>query len=74
MARQKLGHKKSLRGIKRVSLEPGEKRKVSFRVSFKELAFFDVDQKKKVVEPGFFEIGNGASSDDLMTKKFEVVE
>jgi beta-glucosidase len=65
---------KSLRGIKRITLEPGETSKVSFKIKPKDLEFFDVDQKQNIVEAGFFEIGIGSSSSDLLTTKFEVIE
>ncbi|PQV50213.1 beta-glucosidase [Jejuia pallidilutea] len=60
---------KSLRGIKRVSLKPGKSTKVSFEITPEDLWFFDTQLRKKVVEPGVFEIGIGPSSN-----KFETVE
>jgi beta-glucosidase len=65
---------KSLRGIQRISLNPGESKTVSFSVKPEDLAFYDIQQKKKVVEPGFFEIGVGPSSADLIKQKFEVIK
>jgi len=64
---------KSLRGIKRISLEPGKSTPVTFTVKPEDLAFFDIEQDKKVVEPGVFEIGIGPSSDQLTKQSFEVV-
>ncbi len=63
---------KSLRGIKRISLEPGKSTVVTFSVKPEDLAFFDIEQDKKVVEPGVFEIGVGPSSDKLIKQSFEI--
>ena len=52
---------KELKGFQRVSLQPGETRKVSFEITPDRLAFFDVDMKF-VVEPGQFDIMIGTSS------------
>ncbi|WP_372754435.1 glycoside hydrolase family 3 C-terminal domain-containing protein [Labilibaculum sp.] len=65
---------KSLRGIKRISLESGETSKLTFQITHEDLEYFDVDQDKKIVEAGFFEIGIGSSSSDLVTTKFEIIE
>ncbi len=54
---------KELKGFQRVSLQPGETRKVSFEITPDRLAFFDVEMKF-VVEPGQFDIMIGASSRD----------
>jgi beta-glucosidase len=57
---------KELKGFVRISLKPGESRKVSFEITPEELAFHNIDMKY-VVEPGDFEIMTGPSScdDDL---------
>ncbi|MRR18950.1 beta-glucosidase [bacterium] len=54
---------KELRGFARISLKPGETRKVSFEVTPDKLAFHNLDMKF-VVEPGDFEIMTGSSSRD----------
>jgi beta-glucosidase len=44
---------RSLAGVKRVFLRPGEKQKVSFTVSPEQMSIID-DNGKRVVEPGEF--------------------
>ena len=63
---------KELRGFQKVSLAPGESRKVEFTLGPGELTLFDRNMER-VVEPGAFEIRVGASSKDIRLKgKFEV--
>lgn len=54
---------KELKGFARISLKPGEKKKVSFDITPEKLAFHNVEMKD-VVEPGEFEIMTGPSSRD----------
>jgi beta-glucosidase len=54
---------KELKGFRKVQLEPGESRTVTFNITPAELSFFDVNMKY-VVEPGDFEIMVGSSSRD----------
>ncbi|MBK7106502.1 MAG: glycoside hydrolase family 3 C-terminal domain-containing protein [Ignavibacteriae bacterium] len=65
---------KELKGFKKVEINPGETKTVTFNLSFKELAFTDVNMKY-TVEPGEFEIMVGNSSDDkdLLKVTLEVV-
>src|SRR4029453_9546174 len=49
---------RSLAGINRVSLKPGEKRSVSFSVTPDQLSVID-DRGRRVVEPGEFQITVG---------------
>ncbi len=64
---------KLLKGFKRITLEPGETKTVSFDLSFDELAILNAELKK-VVEPGTFTISVGSSSraEDLKTTTFRV--
>lgn len=55
---------KELKGFKRISLEPGETRTVSFTLAASQLAFYDIDMNY-VVEPGTIEVMVGASSEDI---------
>ncbi len=64
---------KSLRGIRRIALNPGESKEVSFMVKPEDLSFFNTQTRKNVVEPGVFEIGIGRSSADYRTVNLEVV-
>jgi len=64
---------KELKGFKRIRLEPGEKKTVTFKLSMDQLAFYD-RYMRLIVEPGTFEVMIGASSEDIRLKDtFEVV-
>lgn len=57
---------KELRGFERVVLQPGEQRRVSFRLTpSKDFAYYDVASKAFVVGPGEYEVQAGASSRDI---------
>jgi len=64
---------KELKGFEKINLSPGESKKVSFRISAKELAFWTLD-KKYAVEPGTFllKIGSSSRDEDLQTIKLTV--
>ena len=53
-----------LKGFQRVTLEPGEKRTVTFDIKPSDLWFYNADMKR-VVEPGTFTIFAGPNSVDL---------
>ncbi|MBS7617492.1 glycoside hydrolase family 3 C-terminal domain-containing protein [Candidatus Bathyarchaeota archaeon] len=64
---------RELKGFKKISLEPGEERRITFIISTDQLAFYD-HQMKFVVEPGFFKVMIGRSSEDIrLAGRFEVV-
>ncbi|HEX7556015.1 MAG TPA: glycoside hydrolase family 3 C-terminal domain-containing protein, partial [Leptolinea sp.] len=54
---------KELRGFKRISLNPGETKTVTFEIDPEKLAFHNTEMNF-VVEPGIFEIMTGSSSRD----------
>ena len=56
---------KELRGFTRVSLKPGEKRTVTFKLPAAKLAFWDEKTHAFVVNPGAYELLVGASSEDI---------
>jgi len=56
---------KELRGFQRVSLQPGEKKTLSFTVPASKLGFYDEKRHAFVVNPGEYEIQVGASSADI---------
>ncbi len=56
---------KELKGFEKVWLEPGQSRKVSFKIGREALSFFDADAHKWVVEPGEFHAYLGNSSDNI---------
>jgi len=55
---------KELKGFKRITLRPGEKRTVKFTINSEHLSFLNREMKR-VVEPGTFQIMIGASSEDI---------
>lgn len=59
---------KELRGFERVSLKPGESKKVVLMLSGEQLAYYDVKTHGFVVEPGAYEILIGSSSRDIRSK------
>ncbi|WP_369018600.1 glycoside hydrolase family 3 N-terminal domain-containing protein [Thermatribacter velox] len=64
---------KELKGFKRIHLEAGEERTVTFTLYPEQLAFYD-EHMRFVVEPGVFEVLVGASSEDIKLQgTFEVV-
>ena len=64
---------KSLRGIKRVSLNPEETIQVNFTIKPEDLSFYDFEKSKQVVEPGLYQIGIGKSSEDFIYINLEVI-
>ena len=64
---------KELKGFQRITLKPGETKKVEFEITPESLSFTNVD-KKFVVEPGDFEImvGNSSRDEDLIKIKLHV--
>lgn len=54
-----------LRGFRRITLQPGETKMVTFTVPVEKLAFYDESRHAFVVEPGQYEIQIGDSSDDI---------
>jgi beta-glucosidase len=64
---------RELRGFERVSLKPGESRRVIFALPAARLAFYDVKSKSFVVEPGDFDVMVGSSSEDIRARaRFQV--
>ena len=64
---------KELKGFQRVTLQPGEKRRVRFTLTRDQLAFWNREMRF-VVEPGEFRVMVGTNSRDVIESKFEVVE
>jgi len=74
---------RSLAGVRRVFLEPGEIRHVEFQITPRQLSVID-DAGKRVIEPGMFEVSVGgkqpgftgaadAATTSVVTGRFEVV-
>ena len=62
---------KELKGFERVSLRPGERRRVSFTLAPEHLGFYGRDMRF-VVEPGAFKIMVGTNSVELLEADLEV--
>ncbi|MDH5702843.1 MAG: beta-glucosidase BglX [Aigarchaeota archaeon] len=63
---------RELKGFKRITLESGEKRTVSFTLAWEQLSFINRNLKR-VVEPGAFNVMVGRSSGDIqLTDSFDV--
>ena len=62
---------KELKGFQRVTLQPGEKRRVEFVLTAAQLGFWNREMRF-VVEPGEFKVMVGPNSEDLIETKFEV--
>jgi len=66
---------KQLRGFRRVTLSPGQHERLSFSIPAADLAYYDVKDKRFVVEPGAFDVLVGSSSADIRVKgRFAVQE
>jgi beta-glucosidase len=66
---------KDLRGIERITLQPGESRRVSFTlVPNRDFTYYDETRKVYTVAPGRYELQVGASSTDIRVKSALTVE
>jgi beta-glucosidase len=61
---------KELLGFERITLAPGEKRTVKFILPANELAFWNENTGNFYVEPGYFKVMIGSSSEDIRTAKY----
>ncbi|MEM2823881.1 MAG: beta-glucosidase BglX [Thermofilaceae archaeon] len=62
-----------LKGFKRVTLKPGERRRIVFKLPMQLLAFYGRDMKPRI-EAGLYEVMVGSSSADIRLKgSFEVL-
>jgi beta-glucosidase len=64
---------KELRGFRRITLEPGESRTVTFVLRPIDLSF-DGPDLRRIVEPGSFTVFVGTSSEALREAHFELVD
>ncbi len=63
---------KELKGFKRISLKPGESKRVTFTMNVEDLAVYQ-GNGRFAVEPGLFKVMVGASSEDIrLEDSFEV--
>jgi Fibronectin type III-like domain len=63
---------RELKGFERVTLRPGEKRRVTFTLTPDDLGFYN-RELRFVVEPGTFKVFAGTSSEGGLEASFEVV-
>ena len=61
-------YEKNLRGFERVSLKPGETKRLKFRIQADDIALLN-RKMERVVEPGEFTVMLGSSSEDIRIKK-----
>jgi beta-glucosidase len=59
------GPKKALCAFRRVALERGAKTRVAIELSIRDLAHYDPEAKRDVVDPGRYELTVGGSSADV---------
>lgn len=59
---------KSLRAFERVTLQPGESKRITFSLPASQLGFYDVAIHNFRVEPGVFHVLVGSSSDDIRAR------
>ena len=64
---------KELKGFQKISLNTGETKKVSFIISKKDLAFYDINMNF-VAEPGDFKVFIGGNSRDVMENQFTLIK
>jgi len=62
---------KELKGFRKISLNAGESREISFEIGAKDLAFYTRDMSFKA-EPGDFKLFIGSSSDDVQSADFKL--
>ena len=60
--------KLALCGFMRANLKAGETKGVTFEIPASQFRYWDITQKKYVVEPGDYELLIGGSSDDIRLK------
>jgi beta-glucosidase len=63
---------KELKDFSRITLLPGETKKITFTITPEKLQFYDREMKR-VVEPGNFQIMVGGNSVDLTAKTLTIV-
>lgn len=57
--------KKELKGFKKVSLEPGEKKNIRIALERRDFAYYDAEFEDWLVEPGDYQVKLGSSSRDI---------
>lgn len=65
---------RQLKRFQRITLNPNEKKFVSFTLAVSELYFYDIESNDFIVEPGEFEVQIGSSSADIRLRDTFLVE
>jgi beta-glucosidase len=65
---------KQLKRFQRITLSPGEKKTLTFKIPASELSFYDIKTNDFKTEPGEWEIQVGSSSKDIRLKKTFTIE
>lgn len=63
---------KELKGFRKIALDPGEQKTVTFEIRSEDLAFYTKDMEYKP-EPGDFKVFTGSSSEDVQSADFKLV-
>ena len=63
---------KELKGFQKINLKPNETKKISFKITPDMLSFYGLDLKK-IIEPGKFDVMIGGSSNNVLTKSFDII-
>jgi beta-glucosidase len=64
---------RELKGFERITLKPGEKRRVEFTLTSEQFGFYNREMRF-VVEPGEFKVFVGVSSVDGLEASFQVLK
>jgi beta-glucosidase len=64
---------KELKGFQKVSLNPGDSKKISFTIGIDDLSYYN-SEGVKIFEPGEFRLFVGTNSEELKERKFWVLE
>ena len=63
---------KELKGVKKIHLNPGESREVTFCITEQDLRYFNAD-RTYTAEPGAFKVHIGSNSKHVQESEFELV-
>ena len=63
---------KELKGFQKINLKPNETKKIFFIITPEMLSFYGLDLKK-IIEPGKFDVMIGGSSNNVLTKSFDII-
>lgn len=64
---------KELKGFSKVSLTPGESRKITFTIGKDELSYYN-SEGEKVIEPGEFRVFVGTDSENVKQSQFRMIQ